>query len=482
MLTVVQFPIADFRRVAGWAEVPPSPSWPPRTWIPAQFVRHFGIACPRFRGVDRAWTDEASYCRADRALRLPKLEQMRCAFRRLLSDGEAVARVEVGLHCDPAELAAARRMPGAASIADVLDLVLQLPTQVPAIAARAAAPEQRALARQGKALGALYLHATSGSGVRPSDLAPSLDRMVAIGAPVAIVEVASGDAPLPRGFREVACSLPPSVRLAFGQHRMPWGDIDAWVVRGGEPREMVRGLRICLLRLHAEQQVLAAVLQRCAGGQIQYVPGSPTADRLEEYLNRATRVIEREQWHDVPQSQILAAFDAFQGDALEAGRRIDLAGRLDAMRRQVRLKVQRFESRSARVINVFDGGIHMENVNETNSITFGDNATVGNAVIARDIRGSFNQQAQMDEVKQLLQELKAAVEQAAQAAPGKNAVLLQQHAGQLAKELAEAKPRREWYEVSVEGLKEAAEAVGEIGKPIVETTRKLLPLLAALWP
>ncbi|HEY0823918.1 MAG TPA: hypothetical protein VGD76_09045, partial [Ramlibacter sp.] len=239
MLTVVQFPIADFRRIAGYAEVPPSPSWPPRTWIPAQFVRHFGVACPRFRGVDRAWTDEASYCRADRALRFPKLVQVRCAFRRLLSDGEAVARVEVGIHCEPAQLAVARGMPGAASTADVLDFVLQLPTQVPAIAPCAAAPEQRALVRQGKALSALYLQATSGGGVRPSDLAPSLDRMVAIGAPVAIVEAGASDAALPRGLREVECALPPSIRLAFGRHRMPWGEVDVWLVRGEQPREMV---------------------------------------------------------------------------------------------------------------------------------------------------------------------------------------------------------------------------------------------------
>ena len=123
----------------------------------------------------------------------------------------------------------------------------------------------------------------------------------------------------------------------------------------------------------------------------------------------------------------------------------------------------------------------MENVTENNSISFGDNAKVGNAVIAKDIRGSFNQEAQKEEVGQLLEELKNAVQQAAQATSGKNAVTLQQHAEQLATELAKPEPRRAWYEVSLAGLKEAAEAVGELGKPIVETTGKLLPLLAALW-
>lgn len=47
----------------------------------------------------------------------------------------------------------------------------------------------------------------------------------------------------------------------------------------------------------------------------------------------------------------------------------------------------------------------------------------------------------------------------------------------LSEELTKAKPRRAWYEVTLSGLKEAAEGIGEIGKPIIETVLKLMPLL-----
>ena len=47
----------------------------------------------------------------------------------------------------------------------------------------------------------------------------------------------------------------------------------------------------------------------------------------------------------------------------------------------------------------------------------------------------------------------------------------------LSNEMAKSEPRRKWYEISLEGIREAALAIGEIGKPIVETVAKLVPIL-----
>ena len=47
----------------------------------------------------------------------------------------------------------------------------------------------------------------------------------------------------------------------------------------------------------------------------------------------------------------------------------------------------------------------------------------------------------------------------------------------LSEEIAEPEPDRKWYELSIEGLKEAAVAVGEIGIPIIETLKKLGEIL-----
>jgi len=47
----------------------------------------------------------------------------------------------------------------------------------------------------------------------------------------------------------------------------------------------------------------------------------------------------------------------------------------------------------------------------------------------------------------------------------------------LSNEIAQPVPRRKWYEVSLDGLKEAATAVGAIGQPILQVVSELSKLL-----
>jgi hypothetical protein len=54
------------------------------------------------------------------------------------------------------------------------------------------------------------------------------------------------------------------------------------------------------------------------------------------------------------------------------------------------------------------------------------------------------------------------------------------NAKKLSEEMAESQPDRKWYELSLDGLKEAAEAVGAIATPIITTVGKLRPLLLGL--
>jgi hypothetical protein len=49
----------------------------------------------------------------------------------------------------------------------------------------------------------------------------------------------------------------------------------------------------------------------------------------------------------------------------------------------------------------------------------------------------------------------------------------------LLKEATSSQPRRRWYEVSLEGLKEAAKNIGEIADPVLGIVQKLMPLLLA---
>lgn len=52
----------------------------------------------------------------------------------------------------------------------------------------------------------------------------------------------------------------------------------------------------------------------------------------------------------------------------------------------------------------------------------------------------------------------------------------------LSTEIASESPRRKWYELSIEGITDAAKAIGEIGKPVISTVEKLLPVLIKLFP
>ena len=60
--------------------------------------------------------------------------------------------------------------------------------------------------------------------------------------------------------------------------------------------QTIRNLRLCLLRLHAEQEVLVAFLGRLASGAIAYCPGKPVGERIDAYVNKATRRIDRSHW------------------------------------------------------------------------------------------------------------------------------------------------------------------------------------------
>ena len=50
-------------------------------------------------------------------------------------------------------------------------------------------------------------------------------------------------------------------------------------------------------------------------------------------------------------------------------------------------------------------------------------------------------------------------------------------AAKWAREAARRNPRREWWELSLEGLKDAAASVKDIGQPVIDTVKMLVPLL-----
>lgn len=111
------------------------------------------------------------------------------------------------------------------------------------------------------------------------------------------------------------------------------------------------------------------------------------------------------------------------------------------------------------------------------------NSTVGdvNQVAADTINNSFNKIAKSDapdELKQHLQKLNEAVKEMIQRLPETQQKQAAQDLQTLTDEALSKEPRRKWYELSAEGLIEAAKTVGEIAGPVITAAQAVLAFLA----
>jgi internalin A len=125
-----------------------------------------------------------------------------------------------------------------------------------------------------------------------------------------------------------------------------------------------------------------------------------------------------------------------------------------------------------------------ESMKQEKVINIGEGVTISAPiVIAETIQDSFKMLAKSeidDNVKTLLDELLRAVTEVNKKAPQDKAAEAETMARDveaLVKEATSTKPRRKWYQVCLDDLKQVATSVGEIATPVVEIVSKLSPLL-----
>jgi hypothetical protein len=349
MFVVVQFPIADARR---FIDAPPGylqrPSWKtPQAGVVSEYVWGFGRVMYRTAEVDPAWSDEACYALAASSIRLPDLVQRKvtlgsgdtpavvtCSFRRLFHDGSCVARVEVGFNVRLDVTATS----GSFDAEAVVDYLLGLSSVVPETG-RVTRPRQLAL--QGPRLAGRYRDASTPR--------PLLGRaaLVAAGNPVVLVDNSDyRRVTLPRKLEDASAATSGRIGVGFALTRFGRAGIPTWYLGSGAwaDTDMRRKLRICLLRLHAEEEVLDRIMSWVDSGSLAYAPGSDAADRLDAYINRATQLLERKLNYGLPSSALRNAYDA----VTEVNRRDVTAQRraaFDGMRLQVRRKAELFIAR-----------------------------------------------------------------------------------------------------------------------------------------
>ena len=111
------------------------------------------------------------------------------------------------------------------------------------------------------------------------------------------------------------------------------------------------------------------------------------------------------------------------------------------------------------------------------------NVSVGNInqVAADRISNAFNTVAQSSapqDLKAELEKLNQAVAEMVKLLPEEKQREVAQDLKTLTDEATSSSPRKKWYELSAEGLIEAAKAVGEAATPVITAAKTVLTLLA----
>jgi hypothetical protein len=115
------------------------------------------------------------------------------------------------------------------------------------------------------------------------------------------------------------------------------------------------------------------------------------------------------------------------------------------------------------------------------SVTLGDGTVIhGDMVVANSIKNSFNRAANADssdEVKETLKELAVAVGKLIDGLDKEGASEVARDLDSLTSEATSDSPRKKWWQLSIDGITDAAQKTADLGKPVLEILSKLTPLL-----
>jgi hypothetical protein len=337
MLVSLHFPCADARGfLPGAAGRLIRPHWElpdPDT----DFVRHFGPLRIRVKGGSKLFGGEHTVCRADGALRFPSWpdKNLRCVFRGFFADGEALAKFDVGI-------AGARRDSGgkapkddaqrpALHLGDLVRRVLEIPAIVPLVDPVA----RTRLGQLGSQLARAYLRASTVT--KPP--APAPEWSVRAGSPIITVLHGRQDKiVLPKEARTIRAVMDAG-GVSIAHWWMPFGGTRrrVWLLGYHQVDDyaLARQLRIDLVRLHCEREVLRLVLTMVATNQLAPASRSPESDALQRYLNGA---INRVTTLDKDRQQLLAAL-------VEEAQDERAIAELDALRRDLDAQLRRLDVR-----------------------------------------------------------------------------------------------------------------------------------------
>lgn len=147
--------------------------------------------------------------------------------------------------------------------------------------------------------------------------------------------------------------------------------------------------------------------------------------------------------------------------------------------------LKRYHIDNANIVCQKIESLHAETVNMTKiEVTLGDGTTIhGDFVVANSIKDSFNKVENANvpnELKSLLKQLAKSVAILSGNLPKETAEQVARDLETLTAEATSKAPRKQWWQLSVEGLTKAANDIGQIGKPVLELVAKIVAILTVI--
>lgn len=386
LLTLV-FPIADLRGFAddGLGRLD-RPDWRhPDTY--RDFVRSFGPVRERMLGGGNDYLREGYFCDAHNALApISRVRKPRSDWRagllrslfRLYSDGSALTKLEIGAILGRKARDARNPRP----VENLGRAMLKHETRIP----RHSENGTHCLFESGNPFAAFYQRqSTTTSYSLDLDGDPD-QRLVRAGAPMLMAHVnAREQHVLPPDSHRLDLGSKASHQLFHSRVRIRGRTVRMWTLVGVQDywADQTRLLRMYLIRLYTEHEVLRTVLRNLKNPRILEC-GEPARDRLQTYLNTATRRIGRMAQkssnivgHEMGTLAREAEDTIRPGDIAMLTKSIEALG----IRREISHKAQKYMQQDAVVyVSVQEGGVFsMTNETHNQNVNYGTQGNVQQA-------------------------------------------------------------------------------------------------------
>lgn len=487
MIFCAQYPIADIRQLLNSQSygLLGIPKWP----IPDSeddFVRHFGGIKIRKKGGLLLLGGEDKICRAKRAVRFTqspvfkdKSSSLTISFqteRRFFSDGKLSAKFELALsnatpYSDEDNLPPLHL--NEIQTRNLINFFLDLKLRVPNFQENKI--KEYSIVNIGRPISQLYNYATIQKKQSQGNI-NSLKKYIKIGSMLFLLEIEEDekiDIPFP--VKKIELPENYNLDLSWSYYECQGHNYPFWLIKKRQwaNNETARYLRLYLLRLNAQHECLRLVLNSLS--DIKITPRSKESQLLQYYIDDAHKTIRKAEKNsnkylheDLVKYAMLSINTIKPGEACIIEQRLKEIDCRPAVLDNAR-EILKKDVNIVVAMEVYMGAKYDIHNNIGGSYQIGD---------MKEALQIVNSSLIPAEMKELISKLADQIDQISKSSSqtvSEDVKELRSGFESLAKGIGEERQDRKWYSVTLGGIQEAAEKIGDIAKPIIETIKLLIP-------